>query len=702
MTPIPATPNAIHGAKTVRLQNPEMRLVPAFNASQMQDVPPIGRMTRPFDPLQRAEEVFKNSGITIKHDQREREHYNSRLHEIHMKPEAAYASKEQYLEAGLYQLTQAMAREGEIRTRGVGDEDKAVRDQMAFARAHAVLCSNIGIEANIDRQLEHTQDFIETLQKSPYTIMEASKLASEITNLVQDREKKRNPELAAELAAEKQAMVYTSPKVEIENHRSMQRVLTELQNNPDNVFVFQHEGQELYARKGSEKLYSKPNETPGINDVFDLKHQATAFNREGEMFNVVMTSTFVQLADGQTEQIDTNRRPEITPLDRSAIFPPDWTGRLIIDPAVINSDGEIAYDGSIPHDEAELFCVCAERENNEYPMIKAFGDVSTARDFLDIYENEYGRQTGKYPEKSLDGVTFFDVKFDPVEMKVADNLGLEYYSQVKSWGAPEGVDLDVVRARFNEHDPYQRMADMEARKAERAAGIGVTVIDVPKGREEEALFLGAMHSRKHDHFFIPDNVNPEPLLERFEQKPAVITQDVSETFSVLYPEREEAAKAGIAYNDTSREYEATREVTPEALDRWGSDNHGQEQPLLTPAQETARIIESIGIDLDGQEPQLEGRPIAADIKDDIPNQKNGTYIAYADGMCYAKNNLTQEEVFHSCKGYVLTAQMREELRETARELLSEHQKADEARMDKVAEKQQAQFEKLPLATEQTP
>ncbi len=39
----------------------------------------------------------------------------------------------------------------------------------------------------------------------------------------------------------------TSPKVEVENHRSMQRVLAELQNSPDNVFVFHHEGRELYA-----------------------------------------------------------------------------------------------------------------------------------------------------------------------------------------------------------------------------------------------------------------------------------------------------------------------------------------------------------------------------------------------------------------------------------------------------------------------
>lgn len=688
--------------QTVRLQNPVMHMVPVFNVGQMQDVPPLGHMTRPYDPLQRAEEVLHNSGITIKHDQREREHYNKRLHEIHMKPESAYESKEQYLEAGLYQLTQGMAREEEIRTRSVGDDDKSVRDQMAFARAHAVLCSNIGIDANTDRQLEHTQEFINTLDKNPYIIMEASKLASEIVNEVQTREKKRNPELAADLAAEKQAMVYTSPKVEVENHRSMQRVLTELQNNPDSVFTFQHEGQELYARKGAEKMYAKPSVTPAVNDVFDLKHQTTAFNMEGDMFNVVMTSTFVQLADGRSEQIDNNRRPEITSLDRSAMFPPDWTGRLIIDPAYIGHDGEITY-GGIPPEEAELYCVCAERENNEYPMIKAFDNMSTARDFLDIYENEYGRQTGKYKEKSLEGVTFFNVKYDEAEMKIANDMGLEYYEQVRSWGAPPGVDLDPIRNQFNEHDPYQRMAEIEARKAERAAGIGVTVIDVPKGREEEAIFLGAVHSKKHNHFFIPENVNPEPLLDRFDERPAVIAQEAQtkQSFTVPYPERDEAAQAGIVYNEESREYEATREVSPEALDRWDSEKHGHEQPLLTPAQEIALVIDSIDLDLDGQEPQLTGAAVAIDVRDDIPNQKNGMYVAYQDGSCYAKNNLTQEEVYHSGKGYVLTEQMRQEMRENARELFSEYQRADEAKMDKVAEKQ-ANFEKLPLATKQTP
>ncbi len=423
------------------------------------------------------------------------------------------------------------------------------------------------------------------------------------------------------------------------------------------------------------------------------------------MFNVVMTNTFVQLEDGRSQEMDTNRRPEITDLNRSAMFPPDWTGEIMIENAFIDRDNNPVF-GNVPREEAEAYCVCAVRDNGEFHPIITYDDRSQAMDFADIYENEYGRQTGKYPEKSLEGVTFFDVKYDPAEMKVADDLGLEYYGQVRSWGAPPGSDLDAISNRFDEHDPYQRMAEIDARRAERAAGIGVTVIDVPKGREEEAMFLGAVHSRKHDHYYIPDNVNPEPLLERFEQKPAVIVQDretpAKESFSVPYQERDEAAQAGIVFNDGTREYEAAREVTPEAVERWGADNHGYEQPLLTPVQEVSLVIESIDLDLDGQEPQLIGDAVSIDVRDDIPNQKNGMYIAYQDGSCYAKNNLTQEEVFHSSKGYVLTDEMRQEMREKARELLSEHVRADEAKMDKAAEKVKTSLENLPPATEQTP
>ena len=689
--------------QTVRLQNPTAHLEPVFNASQMQDVPPLGNTIRPYDPIQRAEEVFKNSGITIKHDQKEREHYNPRLHEIHMKPEDAYASKEQYLEAGLYQLAQAMAREGEIRSRGVGDEEKNVRDQFAFARAHAVLCSSIGIEASTDRQLEHTHEFIDTLEKNPYTIMEASKLASEIVNEVQAREQRRNPELAADLVAEQQAMIHVSPKVEVQNHRTMQRVLSEHENNSDNVFIFQHEGQELYARKGTETLYSKPSETPAINDVFDLKHQTTAFNREGEMFNVVMTSTFIQLADGRSEQIADSSRPEVTDLNRSAMFPADWTGELKVVNAMLDENQEMILS-DIPDHMADVLAVCAVRENGDMKAVKGFDVLEDAAKFAEIYEDEHERQTGKFKEKSLEGVTFFHVPYTESDRQAANDLGLEYYGQVKSFGAPSGTNLDAIRNRFDEHDPYQRMAEIEARKAERAAGIGVTVIDVPKGREDEAAYLGAMHSKKHGHFFIPENVNPEPLLERFNQMPAVMTQETParETFTVPYQDRDEAAQAGIVYNGATREYEAAREVSPEAQDRWGSEHHGQETPLLTPAQEAAIAIESVGIDLGGEDARLEGIPIAADIADDIPNQKNGMYVAYEDGSCYAKNNLTQEEIYHPGKGYVLTAEMRETMRETARELLTGQQKAEEARMDKVAEKQQAQIAKLPHAAEQTP
>lgn len=534
--------------QTVRLQNPTANLVPVFNVSQMQDVPPLGHKPQQWDPLQRAEEVLKNSGIVVKHDQREGEHYNPRLHEIHLKPESAYESKEQYLEAGMYQLVQGMARENEIRTRNVGDEDKSVRDDMAFARAHAVLCSGIGIKANTDRQLEKTQEFITALEDNPYAIMEASKLATEIVKEVQTREMRRVPERTAEVAAERDSMVYASPRVEIENHRTMQRVLTALENNPDNVFTFQYDGQELFARKGSEKLYSKPDETPQINDVFDMKHQVAAFNRDGEMFDVIMTNTFVQLENGRSEQLETNRKPVVTDLNRSTMFPPDWTGELKVEPAVLGED-HLPILG-VPSQNAEVHVVCAVRNDGELKPVKTFDSPDAAKEFAAIYENEHDRQNGKFKEKPLEGVTFFKVDFDPAERKVAVDMGLEYYGQVKSWGAPPGLDLAPIHNRFDEHDPYQRLAEMEARKAERAAGIGVTVIDVPPGRAEEAVFLGAKYSQKHEHFYIPDNINPEPLLGRFEQLPAIVSQDasVSDKFTVPYPERAEAAEMGIVYN----------------------------------------------------------------------------------------------------------------------------------------------------------
>ncbi|MDR1613548.1 MAG: ssDNA-binding domain-containing protein [Planctomycetota bacterium] len=685
--------------QTVRLQNPTMRLVPAFNASQMQDVPPLGQTIHPWDPVQRGEEILKNSGITVKYDQKEREHYNPRMHEIHMKPESAYENREQFVEAGLYQMARAMAHESAIRTRNVGDEGKEMRDQFAVARAHAVLCSNIGIRANADRQLEHAQEFIDTLEKNPYTIMEASKLASEIVNEVQTREMKRDPERLAEVKAERQAMVFASPKVEIENLRSMQRVLTDVRNNPDNVFTFQHEGEELFARKGEERLYSRPSDSPGVGDVFDLKHQITAFNRNGEMFNVIMTSSFIQGEDGRSEPLGNNRRSEITDLNRSSMFPPDWTGELSVQNGMYYQDRMIV--GGIPDDEAEFVAVCAIRSNGHEYAVKAFDSRENAEEFAAIYENELDRQTGQYKEKSLEGVTFFDVKFDEGEKKAAQALGLEYYGQVKSWGAPPDVDLGPVHNRFDEHDPYRRMAEIEARKAERAAGVGVTIIDVPAGREEEAQFLGARESRKYGHFYIPDNVNPEPLLERFEQRPAVVKETPArQSYTIPYPERGEAAEKGIVYNAGAREYEADREVDREALDRWDSENHGSEMSMLTPTREAALVIESVGLDLASQEPQLIGVAVQIDVADDIPNQKNGTYIAYQDGSCYAKNNLTQEEVVHPAKGYVLTDEVRQHMREEVRTLLSTHERAAQEKLDKAAAKLRETFENMTPAAEQ--
>lgn len=692
--------------ETVRLANPEMYQSSAFNASQIQDYPPLEHKIYPRRPLERATEILNNSGIAIHHDQRQGEHFNSLLHEIHMKPQSAYESHDQYVEAGLYQMVRGMAHEAEIGNQTVGSDQYEMRDELAFAMAHAILCSDIGIEADAERQREKLIDYAAALDENPFIIMDASKLANSIVKEIQGRENRRVAERYAEVTAERETLAYSSPKVEISHLRSMQRTVADHARNPESVHIFDNNGDTLLAPKGQEQLYSRPDHSPDFGEVFDIQNRVTAFDHEGNMFDVIMTDTYRQLDGGRMERLENDAEPVITPLERKTMLPLDWNGELVVKNAVIDKDCTTRFDG-IRDDEAEVYAVCAMKADGSLAHVKNFDTPEAADKYANIFQKEHDRQTGRVREgaQELEGVTFFKVEYGNAAQKsLARKMGMDYFPEARSWGAKPGVDLDPIRKQFEEHDPFKRLAEIEARKTARASGKGLIILDVPKGREEEAQFLGARISKKYGNAYVPDGVNPELLLQKFKEKEPTQTQETParETFTVPYADREDAAKAGIEYNPQLRDYEAVGEITPEAIERWSSENAPYEQVILTPREEVIRVLESVDLAVDDESLSLTGAPVAVDVANDLPNQKNGMYLAYEDGSCYAKNNLTQMEVFHPAKGYVLTNEQRQEMREQARELLTKNEQEVEQKYDRNAAKLREQFSNMEAATEQTP
>jgi phage/plasmid primase-like uncharacterized protein len=215
--------------------------------------------------------------------------------------------------------------------------------------------------------------------------------------------------------------------------------------------------------------------------------------------------------------------------------------------------------------------------------------------------------------------------------------------------------------------PSQIKAEAQAQK---------TFIQVPYREKDEAKALGAKWDRQEQSWYVPAGVAAGPFA-KWAQGAATAAVDAPqavqttegptvgrkaaqerEYLAVPYGERIAAKAAGAEWDKVAKSWYAGPKADMEKLARWKPENVPDQQgPAMTPQEEFADALRSIGCVVSGEHPIMDGKKHRISVEGEKPSEKAGSgfYVGHLDGhpAGYMKNNKTGIDMKWKSKGYTL-------------------------------------------------
>lgn len=235
--------------------------------------------------------------------------------------------------------------------------------------------------------------------------------------------------------------------------------------------------------------------------------------------------------------------------------------------------------------------------------------------------------------------------------------------------ASQSAALNNAVIRMN-----NRMPPQEAKIMSDIIPTGVRIyIDVPYREKEEAKALGAKWDRQEQSWYIPADKD-ESAFAKWTQREASAARETRESagesvyLAVPYGERMAAKAAGAVWDQTARSWYAGPKADMARLERWAADKvPGQQMPAMTPQEEFAEALASVGCIVDGAPPVMDGKKHRIAVTGDVKGEHAGFYVGHLDGhpAGYIKNNRTGVDMKWKSKGYVLSPEEKAQLQAQA-------------------------------------
>ena len=211
-------------------------------------------------------------------------------------------------------------------------------------------------------------------------------------------------------------------------------------------------------------------------------------------------------------------------------------------------------------------------------------------------------------------------------------------------------------------------------------------LQVPFKEKDDAKALGARWDRQQHAWYRPPGLDPTPFARWAPGAPTTAPQDEHTTperhyLAVPYRERAAAQAAGALWDQAAKSWYAGPNADLERLKRgWPDNGPNSQAPAMTPREELAEVLRSVGAHLTGEHPILDGRLHRFPVEGDQRGEQSGAYVGHLDGhpAGYVKNHRTGIEVNWKAKGYVLDAAMKATLEAEAAQKRAARA-ADEAR-----------------------
>ena len=234
-------------------------------------------------------------------------------------------------------------------------------------------------------------------------------------------------------------------------------------------------------------------------------------------------------------------------------------------------------------------------------------------------------------------------------------------------------------------------------------------IHVPYEQKEQAKALGAHWDIQERSWYIPAEVAPEPFSAwRQETAPEPIDIKVHEPeqdrqyLAVPYEERESAKQAGALWDNATKAWYRGPQADHAKLDHWHPDNKQvQQSPAMTPEQEFAEALKSLGCVVEGRHPIMNGSGQRIEVDGDRRGETAGFYVVHLDDhpAGYIKNNRTGREMKWRSKGYTLNAEQQEAMHANVAQKQTARAEEQAQTLENVAQRiQQEMASMIPIVT----
>jgi phage/plasmid primase-like uncharacterized protein len=187
----------------------------------------------------------------------------------------------------------------------------------------------------------------------------------------------------------------------------------------------------------------------------------------------------------------------------------------------------------------------------------------------------------------------------------------------------------------------------------------------------------------------------------------VETRDGRVYLAVPYRERGEAKAAGALWDEAAGSWYAGAQADMAVLAKWRLENvAAQQDPAMTPREEFAGFLKSLGCVVSGKHPIMDGKSHRITVEGEkySANAGSGFYVGHLDGhpAGYAKNNRTGHEEHWKAKGYVLDNEDKARLAAEAAAKLQQREAELVRRQEQAAQRVATQLTNLVPAAHPTP
>ena len=679
---------------TVKLERPRVFLAIVFNAEQLEGLPALARTEQTWDALARAEHLLKASGAVIHHGENNRAFYRPGTDSIHLPARGQFPCADNYYAVALHELghwTGHASRLARDLAHPFGSEGYA-REELRAEIASMILGDELGIGFDPGQHAAYVGSWIKALEEDPLEIFRAAAEAEKIKDYVMAFEQTQTQSAAQ---APDAALLGAAEAVEPGPRTNDQAI-----------------SQPISIQEGSMEIRAN-DATDGVAQAVEAEAWTLAHLWRGTLPRALETARLEQIEHSlaqldamqplntqnpfwtrhtlpdDVDALDANLAAAIEPLEQLREEARVAAARNAADWAAFDAAARDAFDVSLPHDwngtvqveasanvdfngakhvaaaaelgvEPQFWSVYAQRADGAYACVK---DVETVRQaeqlayrLAVVAANSAGSASER--EALLARALEDRVRRDPAS------------TDEERAAAKAARMLADTNAMLDEADRHARTGASEAPPrptAEYPEPGARTYLEVPYRDKEAAKALGARWDRKEQAWYVPPGRELKSFAPWVPEQPRV-TEDpaLDQTaatnrvyLAVPYGERSAAKAAGAAWDKAAKSWYAGSKADMARLQRWLPESMAAQQaPAMTPRDEFADALRTIGGLVTGEHPIMDGRTHRIAVEGDRKGETAGFYVAHLDGhpAGYIKNNRTGVELTWRSKGYCLDPQ----------------------------------------------